>query len=263
MKLSSEITIMLHNTTRICLANLTGEQNAIVRFVWCCVDKIFLCTSSLKTLIPLAETNDDIEFSIGIILRSMLMDSILIQRVVGILNNHTNNEQIDVTSAYAAVDAQCMIYVADGTIKIIDMLYADNKIPQEQKIVVCRNIANKFPDVFDTTGDKPVRNVKFKPVVIQKEYEATLNKDKTNTIIYNNYNIYSKYDHVSHWSSELRNISEKERRSRIESSLLMILLSLRELLKLPYLFSPKHKEAISNSCKHIDEYFRSLKPIEN
>lgn len=172
MKRSSEVTIMLHNTTRICRANLTGEQTAITRFVWCCVDKVFLCTSSLKMLIPLVETNDDLEFFVGIILRSMLMDSILIQRVVGMISDHTKNEQIDVTTAYAAIDEQCLIYLADGTIKLIDMLYNDERIPQDQKIIVCRNIANKFPDAFDTSGNKPVRNAKFKNVIIQKEYEV-------------------------------------------------------------------------------------------
>lgn len=67
MNLSAEHTKILNNTAQICLSKLIGKQNAIIRFVWCCVDKIHLCSSSLKILIPLIEKDDTLEFSVGII----------------------------------------------------------------------------------------------------------------------------------------------------------------------------------------------------
>lgn len=258
MKRSIDVVHLLHMTSRHCLSHLRGEQNAITRFVWCCVDKIFLCTTSLKTLIPQLEQNVNNEFSIGIILRSMLMDGILIQRLVSILHNHTVNGQIELTGSYVAIDKQSLIYLADGTMKLIDMLYGDDRLTLEQRITVCRNMANTFPGAFDTTGEKPKRNTDFKLVNLQNEYEAIVNKEETARIIYNNYNIYSKYDHVSHWSSELQTMSIDNRKHRIESSLFMIMLSLREILKLPYLYNPQHKDSMIKAMNQIDDFAKGL-----
>lgn len=186
------------------------------------------------------------------------MDCILIERVVGILDDHILNGQINVDMAYIAIDKQCLLYVADGTNKLIDMLYEDETIPLKTRIEVCRNMANQFPNVFDTNNNKPKLSPEFNNVVLHNEYTFISNKQKKHKIIYNNYKIYSKYDHVSHWSSEFRNIPLKNRHIRIESSLSMIILSMRELLKLPYLFGVDLKKEISDIMTNIDDYFKNI-----
>lgn len=186
------------------------------------------------------------------------MDGILIKRLVSILHNHMDNDQIDLTGSYAAIDKQSLIYLADGTMKLMDMLYGDGRLTFEQRITVCRNMANTFPGAFDTTGEKPKRNADFKLVNLKDEYEAIVNKDETARIIYNNYNIYSKYDHVSHWSSELQTMSIDNRKHRIESSLFMIMLSLREILTLPYLYNPQHKDSMVEAFNLIDPFVKGL-----
>lgn len=254
MTKSTDIAIMLNDTSRNCLAQFMGGQDAMLRFVWCCVDKIFLCTQSLNHLLPLVETNDDIEFSVGIILRSMLMDSILIQRVGSIIPKLRDEGETDIIKLKASVYEVCNRYIADGTSHLIDLLSSVEDVPEETRKELCKNIASTFPEVFDITGEKPARRPGFKNVVIKDEYKAIYNRNKIHEIIYTGYNVYSKYDHVSHWSSEFRKFPKDARLHRMEGCLTMIIVSLRELMLLPVLFSETHREFAAGVCKHIDNF---------
>src|SRR5688572_19029048 len=58
---------------------LNGDQNSLKRFLYCCAEKLYKCSIALQKLYSLVYEQEDIEFSIGIIMRSLLMDSILTQ----------------------------------------------------------------------------------------------------------------------------------------------------------------------------------------
>jgi hypothetical protein len=262
MTKSTDIAIMLNDTSRNCLTQFTGGQDAMLRFVWCCVDKIFLCTQSLNQLLPLVEANDDIEFSVGIILRSMLMDSILIQRVGSIVPELRDQGETDMTKLKERVYAVCNRYIADGTSHLIELLGSVEDVPEETRKELCKNIASTFPEVFDITGEKPVRKPGVKNVKIKNEYEAIYSRNKIHEIIYTGYNVYSKYDHVSHWSSEFRKFPKDARLHRLEGCLTMILVSLRELMLLPVLFSDQHREFAAGVCKDIDTFLEEQSKIE-
>lgn len=187
----------LREISEIYLHVLTGEQNSLKRFLYCCVEKLSKLTQSLQTLYPLVYGQPDLELSVGILLRSLLMDSILTQ-YLRYFTLEVTEENYDET--ITKLHEESLVLIADGTANIIQDFFATDKLDDSQKRELAHRIASFFPGLF-LNEDKAVMPK------LKKEYRVSLAKfhekgkhDNQHSYqnVYELYAFYSKYDHVSH-----------------------------------------------------------------
>jgi hypothetical protein len=74
MKQPIDIIQFIKVTSFNVLRDLNGQQDAVKRFVYTAIYKQYHCFCSINELYPKLKINPSHEFSIGILLRSMLMD---------------------------------------------------------------------------------------------------------------------------------------------------------------------------------------------
>jgi hypothetical protein len=256
MDVIKEHIIFLKEHSYFCLSRLQGGQDCFKRFIYCCIEKIYTCTLSLEQLYDLMAKNEDHEFSIGLILRSLLMDCILVQylRFISMQARDKGEEFVK-----AEMDKITLMYVADGARFMLSDLYDDDSFSEAQKLQMGSQLASIFPGVFDVDkhGHQKIKTeYKYQIKDIYKKSQSPdLSFGKT---IYNLYSYYSKYEHVSHFSSALGRIPFEERKKKIDLSVAMILQNLRDLLLLSFFdktINSYFLPTITNIDNHIKESY--------
>jgi uncharacterized pyridoxamine 5'-phosphate oxidase family protein len=227
---TKEFIDILHSISFKYVYKLQGNQDQIARYFYCTVDKIYKCTTSLKILYANMHDNIDIEFSMGILTRSMLMDCIQGQYIFYKTSEITNENQEQVI---LEINRICLSFIADGTTHFIDRVFENSELTFERKKEVSKNLAKHFFEAFDFSGDKPKFKIGFKPKPLSKIYSELADKDLlVLKKAFENYDFYSKYDHISHWSSEINNLDLNRKEKRLQASLLYILLNLQSLTEI-------------------------------
>jgi hypothetical protein len=256
MDVIKEHIIFLKEHSYFCLSQLQGGQDCFKRFIYCCIEKIYTCTLSIEQLYDLMGKKEDFEFSIGLVLRSLLMDCILVQylRFISIQVGDKGEEIVKVE-----MDKIALMYIADGAAFLINDFYDDDALTEAQKKQMGDKLASIFPGVFDIdkNGRQKIKNaykLKIKDIYKKSKHPEL----PTRRTIYNLYSYYSKYDHVSHFSSALGRIPFEERKKRIDSSVAMILQNFRDLLFLSFFdktISTYFLPTITNIDNHIKESY--------
>lgn len=239
---------------------IKGGQDSLKRFIYCCVEKIAKCSETIKMLYPLIYENEDTEFSLGIVLRSLLMDSLLTQylRYLSLTANEQNHEQIK-----AEIKKYSLMFIAGGTSQIIGDFTDFAPVSDAKKKEIALNISAIFPNVFylNDSGLPQLRKqyrVNIKELFRKSSHELMY----TRRTVYELYAYYSKYDHVSHWTSVLGNIPIEERIKKASSSIVMILYNFRDLLVVSQFhdeLAPFAPTIISNIDQHVRSAYPDLK----
>jgi hypothetical protein len=229
MKQPIEIIQFIKVTSYNLTIDLQGHQDVIKRFVYTAIYKLYHCFCSINELYPKLEINPSHEFSIGILLRSLLMDCILIQhlRFIQLQGSpdtlNENNEEVR-KAAYKLI--------VNGTKLIMNDIEINPNIERTKKGLAYRSMANLFPDVFILNGDelptvKPGYNFTLAGLHNSSQHPSLLSSIK----VYDLYQFYSKYDHLSHWTTALNSDLPLENLlNKLTSAIAMIALNLRDLL---------------------------------
>ena len=231
------------------------EGDEIVRFSFCAIEKISKAVQGVKRLYTALDGNDDLEFPLGILLRSLMMDNLMIQRIkYNIFNAKDENPQIDNAAIKEIVKGVCYKFLADGTNNFIsDLKLSDNLSPAQQEDAA-KKFASMFPKAYDLSTGKPVfkkKEFKFqlKDLYTDSKHEGLGSLDST----YNLYAFWSKYDHLSHWTSMAKGIPYERRKGKIDLAIVIILMQLRDVLVLAYDFDPNYS-VLEPLFNHIQEH---------
>ncbi len=251
----------LKETSWFVLFNLKGGQDSLKRFIYCCTDKINKCTIALEELYDLLTDKKEIEFSIGIIVRSLLMDCILIQylRYLTLQVEVKGNDFVK-----KEIDKYTLMFIADGTSYMINDFYGQENITAEKKKEIGQKLSSIFPGLFENDANgKPVLKSEFK-LNLKNIYTNSEHPDLlTRKTVYNLYLYYSKYDHLSHWTSFFgTEVSFKERKKKIDSSIAMILYNFRDLMIISR-FHTEIKDFFLPTIKNLDTHIKECYPEFN
>jgi hypothetical protein len=216
---------LAYNLTR----DLGKHQDVHKRFAYCVFLKQYKSFVTIDELFPKLETNPNHEFSLGIILRSMLMDCILIQHLRFLVRSRVGQDEEETKKM---LYKSTYSFIADGTKQIMQDIELNPTLDRSQKDDAYRKLTEVFPDVFEL---RPGTNPRLKSSYTFNLAELHKSNDHpdlmSRVIVYDLYSFYSKYDHISHWTSVFTSDFPFEKlRSRIVSSVAMILMNIRDLI---------------------------------
>lgn len=214
------------------------QQNAIDRFVFCGIEKVSKISLAFLRLYPQINTTSELEFSLGILARSVLMDMILVMGIKKIIYKLNDN---NISEIKEEVKDYCYKIISDGTNYIIDEVFDNENISEEEKSEKAGIFVSIFPNIFDTSNARPKRKSEFR-YTIAGIYKNNHNPDLSSSkVVYNLYNYYSKYDHLSHWTSLSQKIPFDKRKGKLDLAITLIVIHLRDLLAIGYDMSEEYK----------------------
>lgn len=232
---------------------LNKNQNDLVRFVFCGLEKTERITRTFLLLYPnVSETFEDLEFSMGILGRSLLMDMILVMKVKHIISTHEG----DTNELKKVVKQFCYSVVFDGAKNVINQVKADKRISKEKRDDFFKSIDNEFPNAFDFSNDKPKvkTGIDINLSSFCRDCQDTELTEKS-TICFL-YSYYSKYDHLSHLTSKLSaEILFKDRKEMLDRVILLMVLHLRDLLSIAFDFEEEYK-ILAPYIKEIEQHLK-------
>lgn len=232
---------------------INKSQDELVRFVFCGIQKISKISSALLNLYKDLDDSEDLEFSIGILCRSVLMDMILVMGIKKIYFQFDGQNYEDIKEK---IKVYSLKMINDGTKYFIDEIHSSEKLSEEQKKEYSLRFTSLFSKAFDHTGDKPKLKKDFNYKLIEIYKDSKDPKMITGEAIYNLYSYYSKYDHLSHWTSLSQHIPFEQRKGKLDLSIILMVMHLRELLSIAYDFTDEYKillPYIEELHKHLDE----------
>ncbi|MFL9483437.1 hypothetical protein ACI6Q2_11720 [Chitinophagaceae bacterium LWZ2-11] len=239
-------------------------QDKFIRFIYCSVEKLHKSSLALLSLYTLLETQHDIEFPMGILLRTLLMDEILILHL-RVKQLQISNDLSNLKEKTEEIKEEAYRFILDGTMHILDDLYSFSTKTEDQKKKVATKITKQFPGAFEWKKDTQ----RYKLV---KKYNhitlANLIKNSKSIDLYNQrmvtdlYSYYSKYEHLSHWTSVLSNRDWAERLFNIHASIAMLVYSLKDLAIIGQLDDELNPYMV-NINSEIDNYIRKSYPDIN
>jgi hypothetical protein len=157
------------------------------------------------------------------------------------------------------MDKYTLMCVADGTSYLINDFYEADDITDAQKKEMGEKLASFFPGVFKVDENGRPRIKKEYKLEIKAIYKNSKHPIlSTRKTIYNLYMYYSKYDHVSHWSSFFGRFTFEYKKKQLDSAIAMILLNFRDILALSYFdsnISNFFLPSIDNVDKHVKESY--------
>jgi hypothetical protein len=214
-------------TTDTILNNMQGEQDSLRRFIYCCTEKIHKSMHTLQFLLQ-KTIDDNNEFSMGLMLRSLMMDAILTQYLRYLTLQAANTDDL---ATIEKLKHQSLVFIADGTEHVIRDFVDFGDVPFSEKQKLTQRIANVFPGVF-TINEKgiPKLNSQFKYKLRELHKQSEHAMQPTRKLVYDLYAYYSKYDHVSHWTSILNKLPLSEKIRKLQSAIVVILYNFRDLM---------------------------------
>lgn len=238
-KIQNHITV-LYKTSLISKDHFVNkQQNEVERFVYCGIEKVNKISLAFSRLYPQILEVNALEFSLGILSRSLLMDMILCMGVKAIFfkYNGSNLEELrDEVKEY------CYKRLSDGTNHLIEEVFASKEFTEEEKTQKAKRFASIFPKAFDVSGEKPKWNKKEFSNSLKSIYTATQNSNiVTGEDMYSLYSYYSKYDHLSHWTSLSSHIPFESRKGKLDLSIILMVMHLKDLLIIAHDFDQHYK----------------------
>lgn len=232
-KINDHINLLILTSSQSKNHFLNKEQLEIARFVYCAIQKLSKVSFSLRNLYSDPDEFSRFEFGIGILCRSVLMDMILVMEIKHIC--YTNLSE-GFESIKEKIKTSCYKFLGDGTEHLVKNILANDKYSKEEKDQLIKNFTNLFNKAFDSSADNPKlkKDYRFSLAEIIKATKHELNV--TGEDIVDLYSFYSKYDHLSHWTSLAQKFDIAKRLARFETSLRLMILHLRDLLAIAFDF---------------------------
>lgn len=229
------------------------DQNEISRFVYCGVLKLYKIIFSINLIYPCLDKYHELEFSIGISLRSLMMDNLLLLNIVHhICQYRDENPGFEFDDLKEIVRGLCYKIIADGTNNFINDVFNNEKLTEEEKMERYQKFANQFPNAFDMTPIKPKLKKEFRidlsKMYLESKHPLIVNREE----VYDLYSYYSKYDHLSHYTGMSDAIPFERRKGRVDLAILLNLLYLRNLISISFDFQKDTKE-LENILNYLQE----------
>lgn len=238
---------------------LRGDQDSLKRFIFCAIEKLQKNIVSIRALYNLYDEQPEHEFALGVLLRSLLMDAILCQY----LRYFTLREPFDYKKVRDELMSNSLKFLADGTNYIVqDLLDFNPELTGDERKAIFDAVQKMFPGVFDEKNNKLQKKAQYsfqlKQLYINSEHPLMYSKKE----VYKLYANYSKYDHLSHWTSLLGKKSLTEKKRYVDSSIVMVLYNYRDLWAIAHL--DEHLLLVAqNSLADIDAHMHDSYPDIN
>jgi hypothetical protein len=249
-------------TTLITMPFFEGKaQNELVRFVYVGIQKVSKISLAFLRLYEQVDESEDLEFPLGILSRSIMMDMILVMGLQKISEQHNGINHDEIKSE---IQKYCLKIISDGTEHLINQIKETENFSEDEKNKISLKLASTFPAVFNFSSNVTRREPEFKKDSLATVYKESkhLNQE-VNKTVYHLYDYYSKYDHLSHFTSLFQNYTSFEiRKGKLDLSILLMGTHLHKLLALAYDFADGYKEllpSIENLGNHIKENFEEKK----
>ena len=233
------------------------KQDDHIRFVYCGIQKIQKISQTFLMLYHQFDNSDEIEFSLGILTRSILMDMILMLKLKSIVSSYNFvSEELK-----QEVKNFCYSVIIDGIKHEIDHIHNDVNIEKVEKEKNYKIYDRHFPGAFDFSKEKPRLNLKKVMLISLSKFCNDCKGQNLNEKgrICSLYSYYSKYDHLSHLTSFLpTKISFEERKKKIDSVVVLMLMHLKDLLATAYDFNKEYEilfPYIEEIKIHLDKHY--------
>lgn len=232
------------------------KQDKVLRFLFCAIQKLKKTSLALSRLYSDQEYSEDMEFGIGILIRPLVMDMILMMKLKSIYSSYVEvcDEMLE------KIENTCYIFILDGTQNIIDNISQSSE-PQSEKTKAYQTIFKMFQNSFEYKKDKLLLKKEFSSKYNSLTLTAILNDitdddENKRNIINDLYCYYSKYEHLSHWTSLTQtNLDFDRRKNKIGLSSVLILLHLKDLLLMSLDFD-KNNKMIETHIRDIQIYIQ-------
>lgn len=176
------------------------QLNSIQFFSANLLERLSKASKGLKVLLSCINSDNDLEFSCGIILRSALLDILIVQNLYKILienegSSKNENEKEEVVKKF------CDTILADGlenTVKYMKAAKEVNIIKQDQLTEMYKNFVRANQEFFQPyAGDGSVPICKYTFISPDKLFKRLANTPQLKELskIYDSYLFFSKYDH--------------------------------------------------------------------
>lgn len=218
--------------------NLTNIQFfAITMF-----ERLAKVSKGLRTLLNNVENENDLEFSCGIILRSSILDMLIVKNVYKIIIEGEGSAKNE-NEIQQDVQDFCNKVIADGldnTIKYIKVAKDVGIIDQQKMIDAYTIFVNKYKDYFEPyLFDGSLPKCKYEFIAPEKLFKGLANNSEMKKLsqIYDAYLLFSKYDHYGVLYYEASRMPIEKKLFRIKSTIELMVFTKSILHYLLRLFS--------------------------
>ena len=205
-------------------------------------------------LYPQLDYTEQLEFSLGILVRSVLMDMILVMEIKNTYRNFAGNSLEELKEN---VRQCCYKLINDGTNHLLEEIYASDTLTKEEKKEKAEILTSVFSKAFDNSKGKPKLKKEFSFRL--SEIAANAKDQMFSSPTVNLYSYYSKYDHLSHWTSLSSQIDFATKRGKLNLAILLMMPYLRDLCLIAIDYDDSYKvllelvKEIENELNQIDE----------
>lgn len=195
-----------------------NKDNSLEIFLILMLDRLHNSCKSLELLLNDYEKHPTHDFSIGIILRSLLLDTII---TINLQNEIEKNKLKSDAETKQLLEEKAEHFLSDGFNRIIKEVMSSN-----ESIEIIGNffhaLINRYPAFFEeyqNDNSKPeVKNKKLEQGVLYETIRNSPNLKKLIGIV-DRYNYYSKYDHFNFIHYDLMRQENKDKIRLITTSL--------------------------------------------
>lgn len=200
-----------------------GEKsNSLEIFLLLMLDRLHNSSKSLELLLRDYDKHPTHDFSIGIILRSVLLDTIITINLYNAIEENMNKTESEIKQI---LEERAELYLSDGFAHIVGNLetdYNNGFISAEELKHAYNSLVGSYTAFFEEypfDGSKP--KVRYKKQR-QEQLNDTIRKSptlKNLTGIINRYEFYSKYDHFTFIHYEMMRQGGDAKKERIIASI--------------------------------------------
>jgi len=199
---------------------IQSETNPIITYLVMCIKRIYVSTLGINRLLREYKVQQELEYSIGLLIRPVLLDILSIEYFVHL---HRQEEKFE-KDFEEKIDTFCKGFLFDGTNKWVEQFELDFErglISPKVLEQYFNSFSEKFPLLFH--GPK-IKNHGFKnPYKVEsakKLYKKLKSIDNTQakvwSKIYYLYNYYSKFEHLSYWTMMILDAKSNKKDIQLE-----------------------------------------------
>jgi hypothetical protein len=172
------------------------ELEEVTMFCMCMTDRLNFSSESLKILMNNFLINTKVEYSCGIIIRSVLLDYLIVLNAIELFDKNSN----DPKKLYTELNEYCLMMLCDSVRNSLEYFESlEDQIPKDILNNMYNNLVSMNSKCFE-----PYAYDGSKPIIRSKSYKSP--KQLFNTLltskslkryksVYEAYLFYSKYDH--------------------------------------------------------------------
>jgi len=240
----------------------TNPLSVVDRFAFGAIEKVKKISHGMMFVQPSVDEVENLEFTMGTLLRSLMMDDIQLLALINIEVKLREESKTKEQITYE-ISEKCYKFLADGTMKLIKNIKNNPELTLRQKNELTIKFANMFPKAFDMTDEiNPKLRSGYGPILTTNEYNALgvhdslVRKDH----VFEAFSRYSMYDHLSFWTGQMPGISIETRMNRIKTEIIICLFHMRDLMLLSYNHGETNEKLLP-IIEELNTYIQITTPI--